>query len=1093
MFAKKSISCIFSVLFVIVLILTGTPLQAARAAGECYVKWNAGGANTGASWTDAYTDLQSALGASPCTEVWVAAGTYKPTTGADRTITFQLKNGVALYGGFAGTEGNRADRNPVLHVTILSGDLLGNDNSNVQYDEPTRADNSYHVVTGATGATLDGFTVTAGNANVDTWPIALGGGMFNDSSSPTLTNVTFSGNSAEDSGGGMFNYDISNPTLTNVTFSGNSATDGGGIMNNNSNPTLTNVTFSNNSASNGGGGMENYYSSPTLTNVTFSGNSATSNGGGMYNYYQNSSNPIIRNTIFWGNTAASGAQISNDSGNVPIVSSSVIQGGYTGGTHIITANPMLGTLGDYGGSTQTIPLLAGSSAIDATSTNCPAADQRGMARPQGASCDIGAFEAIPQTLVVNSVANTDDGMCNTTNCTLREAINAGNAGLPGMVYTISFNVGFIRLGSPLPAVNGNLAIQGSGADYLTISGNNLYRVLTVNSGASLSLSGVTISSGNVSGFGGGIENAGGTLSVTDCIFSNNSAPSGGGAIHNGGGGSLTITRVTFSSNHSSYGGAINSGEGSLGITDSTFNSNTATVGGGAIDNYHSTGHTATITDSTFSGNSAVHGGAIINDDIGILNITNSTFSANTASTDGGGMNNHIGTTNLTNSTFSGNDSANGGSLSNSEGGTLNVTNSTFSSSGASASGTLRNYAGTVTLRNSILARDGGTSCSNSGTLNADTYNLASDTSCASATQTSLANLHLGPLQDNGGLTQTMALLPGSVAIGAGDDTVCAAGVGAPNYGAGGIDQRGVVRPHGVHCDVGAFEAQQLELLLPLNGATLHYNRPTFDWTDFPSATGYQIQVSKNSTFTRLVVNTNTSAANSTYTPTSNLPANTLLYWRVRAKLGTAKSAWSSAWTLHTGTPPSIPSPLAPADNALTRDLTPLLGWTQSTSANFDHYQIQLADNPDFTGAVDVDIAGVANHAYTPTVALNTNTKYYWHVRSWNTTGDYSAWSALRTFRESMLPPGLIAPIGGITVGDRKPVFDWDDVTGATKYTLQVSLNSAFSSLVLNLNVTPSTYTPVVNLAANKLFHWRVRAIGPNGPSAWSVVETFHTP
>jgi hypothetical protein len=100
---------------------------------------------------------------------------------------------------------------------------------------------------------------------------------------------------------------------------------------------------------------------------------------------------------------------------------------------------------------------------------------------------------------------------------------------------------------------------------------------------------------------------------------------------------------------------------------------------------------------------------------------------------------------------------------------------------------------------------------------------------------------------------------------------------------------------------------------------------------------------------------------------------------------------------------------------------------------------------------------------------------------------------VRSFREAMLPPGPVAPIGGITVGSRKPVFEWDDVTGATKYILQVSLNSSFTSPVLNLNVTTSTYTPAVNLAANKLFYWRVRANGPNGPSAWSAVETFHTP
>ena len=197
--------------------------------------------------------------------------------------------------------------------------------------------------------------------------------------------------------------------------------------------------------------------------------------------------------------------------------------------------------------------------------------------------------------------------------------------------------------------------------------------------------------------------------------------------------------------------------------------------------------------------------------------------------------------------------------------------------------------------------------------------------------------------------------------------------------------------------------------------------------------------------------------------------------------------------MQTANPPSVPSLLAPANNALIKDLTPLLNWTKSSGATFDHYQIEMADNPDFTGPVDVDVPGIDNHSYTPSSDLNTNTKYYWHVRSFNTAGDYSVWSAARSFREAILPPDLSSPISGITVGDRKPVFDWTDVTGATNYKLQVSTNNSFSSPVLNLNVTPSTYTPVVNLAANKLFYWRVKTLGPNGPSEWSDVETFHTP
>ena len=436
MSTKKSISRVYSILFILVfmLVLTFSALDVtpAHAAGVRYAKPTTNGTGDCSSWANACT-LQTALtGALSGDEIWAAAGTFKPTTGTVRSATFQLKNGVALYGGFAGTETTRTQRNPAANVTTLSGDIgTAGDNS----------DNSFHVVTGATGATLDGFTITAGNnANV-TYPNARGGGMYNYSSSPTLTNVTFSSNSAGQYGGGMYNYSGS-PKLTNVTFSDNSATSHGGGMYNegNSKPTLTNVTFSGNSATFHGGGMYNDSSSPTLTNVTFSGNSAQ-RGGGMYNGY--SSSPQIRNTILWGNTAPSGAQIYNDS-STPVVSYSVVQGGYAGGTNIITADPKLGTLGNYGGFTQTIPLQAGSSAIDTgNDTTCAVTDQRGISRPQGAHCDIGAFElddtTAPETTIIDKPANLDNDSTPTFTFSGDDGIGSGVASfmcsMDGGTYT----------------------------------------------------------------------------------------------------------------------------------------------------------------------------------------------------------------------------------------------------------------------------------------------------------------------------------------------------------------------------------------------------------------------------------------------------------------------------------------------------------------------------------------------------------------------------------------------------------------------------------------------------------------------------------
>jgi predicted outer membrane repeat protein len=346
------------------------------AAGIYYVM--PGGSGNCTSWATA-CDLQTALTtAGTGSEIWAAAGAYKPTTDpANRTATFQLVGGVAVYGRFAGTEISRDERNPAVNVTILSGDLNGDDGANFA----NNGENSYHVVTGAIDAILDGVTITAGNANGDT---ALaqdrGGGMVNSFSNPNLDS----------------------PTLTNVTFNGNQATgDGGGMYNSFSFPMLNDVTFNGNQAAGLGGGMVNHSSSPTLNNVTFSGNSAsTDGGGGMYN--NDESSPLLQNTILWGDT---GGEVVNHN-SLSTITASVVQGGCPTGstcTNVIETDPELGALGDYGGATQTIPLLPGSSAIDAGDDSlCPATDQRGVARLQGVHCDIGAFE---KELATAPVAN----------------------------------------------------------------------------------------------------------------------------------------------------------------------------------------------------------------------------------------------------------------------------------------------------------------------------------------------------------------------------------------------------------------------------------------------------------------------------------------------------------------------------------------------------------------------------------------------------------------------------------------------------------------------------------------------------------------
>jgi hypothetical protein len=156
---------------------------------------------------------------------------------------------VAIKGGYAGFgEPDSNARNIGAYKTILSGDLSGNDRDVNALSElltdPCRAENSYHVVTGSgcdESAMLNGVTITAGNAN-GTDPNSRGGGMYNNNGRPTITNCTFSENSASFGGGGMYNKEHSSPTVTKSTFSSNFATWAGGGMFNHlySNPTLTN-------------------------------------------------------------------------------------------------------------------------------------------------------------------------------------------------------------------------------------------------------------------------------------------------------------------------------------------------------------------------------------------------------------------------------------------------------------------------------------------------------------------------------------------------------------------------------------------------------------------------------------------------------------------------------------------------------------------------------------------------------------------------------------------------------------------------------------------------------------------------------------
>ncbi len=289
------------------------------------------------------------------------------------------------------------------------------------------------------------------------------------------------------------------------------------------------------------------------------------------------------------------------------------------------------------------------------------------------------------------------------------------------------------------------------------------------------------------------------------------------------------------------------------------------------------------------------------------------------------------------------------------------------------------------------------------------------------------------------------------------------------------------------------------LTAPADTASLDNRRPFFNWDDVAGATGYQFVLSKQANLSNPLKNI--PVLTSEYLP-PDLPANTLFYWRVMAKGPNGPSAWSSTHSFTTGNPASTPVLVAPANNALVKDYTPLLDWKNSVvpeGTTFRRYELQVDNNSDFSSlAINiVTTDGVVTESnFTPPSDLTPNTKYFWRVRAVNTVGiveHFSGWSKVWTFRAAMLAPTLVSPGDTTTVGSLKPTLTWTAVTGATSYTIQIATSSSFGTIVLTKNSSTSDFTLVTNLPKNKTLYWRVRALGPNGPSDWSIPFSFHTP
>ncbi len=676
--------------------------------------------------------------------------------------------GIYNHGGTVSISTSTLSNNSAIN----DGGGIYNDGGTVSITNSTLSTNSARVGAGianGAGGTVNISSSTLSNnsasilsstSGVNSFPYnGSGGGIYNDGGTVNISTSTLSHDSAADLGGGIVNFGTM--SIANSTLYTNNAVDGGGIYNTGT-VSISTSTLSNNSAGVSGDSISN---AGTMT----SSDSIVVGNTSFGNSQQDCNNSI--KIIDQGYNLESGTSC-----------------GFNGtGSKQNTYPRLASALANNGGPTQTLALQDGSPAINAIpAISCSAStDQRGIARPQGPACDIGAFEyqvptiSVPATIttkatssagavVTYSVTGTepdDASVTPTISCTPASGgtfpigtttvnCSASDAATPPDVTTGSFQVvveqaasvtftvttctndsqlqadvaqantdnnndiitfscsGDILLTKTLN-ITGSMTMNGSGQS-VTLDGNKTLQILHVNSGANLILHALTIANGYVS-----------------C-----SASSGGTGCGKVGAGS---------------GGGIFNAGGTVSVTNSTLSGNTATGGGGGISN---SGGTVSVTNSTLSGNTA-------------------------SNSSGGGILNLLGTVSLSNSTLSGNTASNSG-------------------------GGIDNLGGTVTSLGSIIAENSATSnndCINQGgTITDQGYNLESGTDCGFTGTGSLQNTNpmlASALANNGGSTQTLALQQGSPAI----DQLPVASCPA-------TDQRGYPRPDAGEstCDMGAYES-----------------------------------------------------------------------------------------------------------------------------------------------------------------------------------------------------------------------------------------------------------------------------------------------
>ena len=504
-----------------------------RAAGDVLYAVP-GGLTSGSctSWATACTLSYALSIATSGDQIWVKKGVHKPdVTGLSnpRLATFSLKEGVAIYGGFAGTETSLGERSWTSHPTILSGDIDNNDVVDANGATLTiNGANVYHVVTASNvsnAAVLNGFTVTGGQATDPDNSPDQGAGIYNINASPTLVNLLITGNTARYGGAGMYNQGTSSPSVFAVTFRRNDVMSyGGGVYNEDS-------------------------SSPTLINVSFISNTATY-GGGFFNGGGTLTLSLVQ---FQENRAGQGGAIFNDAGSIQLMNASFISN----------------TAYQYGGGIWTFE--GGLTAVNSEFRNNQADGSGGAIYSRSSEIDI------TDSSFVNNSSNSYGGgglyhsqftretVARLTNVTF-EGNNVGGHGGGMYVFQASAQLDKVRF------VN-NAAAAGGGMSSVF--------------GKSIVLTDTVFIGNTASSWGGGMSTlvTERDMTLTNVLFSGNTSLQDGGGVRNENAASrnakFTLTNVTFSGNTAqNRGGALFNLAETITLTNVIIWENTASINSG---------------------------------------------------------------------------------------------------------------------------------------------------------------------------------------------------------------------------------------------------------------------------------------------------------------------------------------------------------------------------------------------------------------------------------------------------------------------------------------------------------------------------------